>query len=241
LKNSYFQFKQFTIQQDACAMKVCTDACLFGAWLAEKKHLFNNDSQCLDIGTGTGLLALMIAQKNTTNIDAVEIDVAAATQAQQNIQDAAFNKKIQVFNQPIQNFLSQNASKKYDFIFSNPPFYEADLPTNNNKKNVAMHSTALGLKSLIELIAEALLPNGKTALLLPAHRENKVLQYCLTNNLFPTEICYVQQTEKHTAFRIMLLISKVKTTEARNFVTIKINNQYSSAFASLLQHYYLHL
>ncbi|MBK6276532.1 MAG: methyltransferase domain-containing protein [Saprospirales bacterium] len=100
MSNTYFQFKQFKIEQDKCAMKVCTDSCLFGAWL----HVEENVKTILDIGCGTGLLTLMLAQKSAAKIDAVEIDASAYLQAKQNIESSIFSNNISIFNEDILQF-----------------------------------------------------------------------------------------------------------------------------------------
>ena len=118
--NSWFQFKQFTVHQDKCAMKVCTDACLFGAWVANK--LVQNKitaKNILDIGCGTGLLSLMLAQKTNAVIDSVEIDASAFDQAKQNISLSSWKEKIQLYHNSINNF---EPLTRYDFIICNPPF-----------------------------------------------------------------------------------------------------------------------
>ena len=112
MANTYFQFKQFTVEQQNCAMKVCTDACLFGAILADKIYRAQNKvSKLLDIGTGTGLLSLQVAQKNSISIDAVEIDQDSFEQAQQNFINSPWNERVSIFNTDILDF---NSDKKYD-------------------------------------------------------------------------------------------------------------------------------
>ena len=166
MANSYFQFKQFTIQQDKCAMKVCTDACVFGAFVAEylAPQKLNN---CLDIGTGTGLLSLMLAQKNDMSIDTVEINAEAYLQAKENIENSIYKNKISIHNQ---NILEFDNKEKYDFIITNPPFYEGDLMSSQQNKNQAKHNESLTLPKLLQSIIRLLKDNGEFAVLLPFHR-----------------------------------------------------------------------
>ena len=132
MSNTYFQFKQFTIHQDKCAMKVCTDACMLGAWTAGKLG-GSGINNILDIGCGTGLLSLMLSQKINASIDAVEIDADAAKQAGENISASPWAANIRVIHTSLQEFMPK---KKYDLIICNPPFYENDLRSEHENKNV---------------------------------------------------------------------------------------------------------
>src|SRR5450631_3963277 len=117
MPNPYFQFKHFTIRQDRCAMKVCTDACLFGAWLPAKVPA---TARVLDIGSGTGLLMLMLAQKNGGDIHGIELDPDAFGQLGENIAGSPWAKRLQIFEGDVRQYVSQ---EKYDLIITNPPFF----------------------------------------------------------------------------------------------------------------------
>src|ERR1700750_981948 len=133
MANSYFKFKQFTIHQDRCAMKVTTDGCLFGAWCAKEIRAFEfEDPELLDIGTGTALLSLMILQKNKVRIDAVEIEKDAAMQAEENVAASAWADKVKIIHEDILD----GTDKKYDLIVSNPPFYENELTAESENRNI---------------------------------------------------------------------------------------------------------
>src|SRR5450631_830225 len=121
MPNSYFRFKQFVIQQDRSTMKVCTDSCVLGAWTALQ---LGQVKTILDIGTGTGLLALMLAQKSEGLIDAVESDPESAGQARENIGQSSWSDRIRVVEKDARDYLNET---HYDFIITNPPFFESDL------------------------------------------------------------------------------------------------------------------
>jgi len=145
MANPFFQFKQFIVYHDRCAMKVTTDSCVFGAWVAgDMAREERKITTALDIGSGTGLLSLMIAQKNDLDIDAVEIDKEASLQSQENIAASPWKDRIQVENEDARQF---RGVSKYDCIVSNPPFYENELTSERKTKNIAHHSEELTRRS----------------------------------------------------------------------------------------------
>lgn len=235
MPNDYFQFKQFTIWQNACAMKVTTDACLFGAWAAQKFAALKPNS-ILDIGTGTGLLCLMIAQQNNAIIHTVEIDANAAKQAQENIQQTQWQSKIYVHHLNIEAFYFE---EKFDCIISNPPFFQNDLKSKNAARNTALHSEQLSLESLYTNIQRLLNPNGYYAVLLPTHRVASFIQIAQEDYLM--EEVKVHQTVKHNAFRSLLLFSKcnIQPTKTETIFIKDDNNNYTASFVELLKPYYL--
>ena len=237
MSNNYFAFKQFTVQQSDCALKVCTDACLFGAW-ASHQLINNPPTSILDIGTGTGLLSLQLAQKiPSAVIDAVELDPAAAAQAAQNA--AATNFNIQVHNADIKNY----GGKKYQHIISNPPFFENDLKSEHALKNQAMHSTTLTLQNLFTCVNDLLEPLGSFSLLLPFARTNEVEGLAQSHGFTVTHKAVVQQTPNHTPFRVMYIFSKTAfmVAASETSIVIKENESYTPAFIAYLKDYYLYL
>ena len=221
-------------------MKVCTDSCLFGAWMNE--WIFKakpNFSNALDVGTGTGLLSLMLAQNHAFEIDAVEIDDSAFNQAKQNIESTKWNNHINIKHTSLQDF---NPEKKYDFIFSNPPFYENELKSNDSSKNLAKHDSGLSLETLISFIDKNLSDTGFAALLLPFHRKNHI-EYLLKDFSFSIVAqTLVKQSASHNHFRTMIIFSK--QTAIQRLFEINIyeeRNKYSPEFLHLLKAYYLHL
>jgi tRNA1Val (adenine37-N6)-methyltransferase len=238
MPNPFFKFKNFTVWQDKCAMKVTTDSCLFGAWVAEKLSK-QNIEHALDIGTGTGLLPLMLQQKiNINKFDAVEIDCNAATQAIQNFTASSY-KNLHVYNTAIQGF---TAAVKYDLIISNPPFYENSLPSANALKNIAHHGTELLLADLLSISNTLLTKNGWLALLLPYYRMNELEQLLRNNQMHIAEKCKVKPSLQHNYFRVMYVLTHTKLPTNNQSLAIKDeNNNYTAAFTKLLQPYYLYL
>lgn len=235
-----FQFKQFTIHQDACAMKVCTDSCLFGALLQAPSHAKN----ALDIGTGTGLLSLMFAQKfPNIKIDALEIDEIASKQAFDNVSQSVFNQQINIINKPIQAFESEI---KYDYIFSNPPFYENSLKGENSGKNKAHHCSDLSFEELCVSLKKLLANDGEVAILLPTNVSESFIATASENGLYlHTKIAMYARIEKPILRYILLLSNKKVDTVAENQIIIYESNTekqtYTADFIDLLKDYYLYL
>jgi len=242
MANSYFQFKQFMIHQDRCAMKVTTDGCLFGSL---SPTLFDGEGvlNVLDIGTGTGLLALMFAQKKQNAIiHAVEIDKDAYEQASENVAASPWADRIKVFHADAKSF---EYPRKYDVIISNPPFYENELKSDNSKKNFAHHNEGMLLPELLSIIKKNLKTDGTFFLLLPFKRNDEIRKLFTESDMAIQQLTFVRQSIKHNFFRVMLE-GKLKSGEAVetmiNEISIKDEqDQYTPAFIDLLQDYYLHL
>ena len=219
-------------------MKVCTDACLFGAYIANEIQQLPVKN-ILDIGTGTGLLTLMLAQKTSATIDAVEIDAAAFTQGKQNIEQSPWIEKIAIYNSDILQF---QTNKKYDCIISNPPFFEADLKSGDEKKNFAKHDTSLTFTALLNVVTENLSPAGFFSVLLPFHRSNYFEAEAAKINFNLIKKILIKQTPKHNHFRSILIFSTKKLETIQEEIIVKNEEEnYSAKFIELLKDYYLHL
>lgn len=218
-------------------MKVCTDACLFGAFVTNTRLA---TSLCLDIGTGTGLLSLMLAQKNNNaRIDAVEIDKDAAAQAQENFDASPWAENIQVYNEDILAFAP---GKQYDCIISNPPFFEDDLQSPDQGKNNAKHNSTLNLVQLLNFTNEHLAPAGFFAVLLPFHRVEYFIENASKAGFFLTRKILIKQTIKHKFFRGILFFKRLEKKTQYNEIIIKdTDNNYTPGFIELLKDYYLFL
>ena len=241
MPNHYFRFKQFTVYQDKCAMKVCTDACLFGAIVAAYEEM-PAPGRILDIGTGTGLLALMTAQKfQQAVIDAVETDETAAMQAASNFQASPWKDRLNIIHSPVQQY-NHSSVQPYHLIISNPPFYENSLKSDDKKRNLALHSDELNFEELVAAFIRLLADGGIAAVLLPYARGEEFIQAAAKNNLYLLNRVNVKQTVHHNFFRVILFF--MKEIHQPSYHTISIKNErdiYTDEFTALLKPYYLYL
>jgi len=235
--NTYFQFKQFTIHQDQAAMKVCTDACILGAWFSAKIPQYTT---VLDIGSGTGLLMMMLAQRSQAEIHGIEIDLAAYKQLKENITQNDWKTRLKVFPGDARNF---GFPLQYEFIISNPPFFEDDLQSASESEQIAKHSKHLTLDELIQVISNNLQPHGAFGILLPFHRWEYFNQLATRYNFSLTEKLFVRQSPQHPFFRAILHYTRTPDDFAPTFeLTIKnATGGYTPEFVELLKDYYLYL
>jgi tRNA1Val (adenine37-N6)-methyltransferase len=220
-------------------MKITTDACLFGAWCAAEIKIGNSENNSLlDIGTGTGLLSIMIAQKNNCLIDTVEIDKSAAQQAEENIAASPWQERILVHQKNILEY----TGKQYFAIVTNPPFYENELQSTNKKKNEAHHDAGLKLTELFAYLKKHLSQDGHFYLLLPYKRIDEAEKILKREELFIEKKVIVSTSPLHKPFRVMIKGRQLKTTKEESVLYINISKQqYSNEFVQLLKDYYLYL
>lgn len=222
-------------------MKVCTDACIFGAFMARQLTATNTVvKSLLDIGAGTGLLSLLLAQKITdATITALEIDDAATLQAAANFNESPWRNRLQVLHTDVLQFTS---ATKYDCIVSNPPFFEADLKSPDNHKNAAKHDTTLTLDQLLHVADTNLSADGIFAVLLPFHRVDYFINLATSKHLYLVEKLLVKHTAAHPYFRGILLFTRQPATPVENELVIKNNDgSYTDFFTDMLKDYYLYL
>lgn len=246
MSNSYFQFKQFIVNQEKCAMKVCTDACIFGAYISsEEKNKSNDETRILDIGTGTGLLSLMIAQKVKGNIDAIEIDKNTYEQALDNFKKSLWAQRLFASQADITQF---ELHRKYDIIVSNPPFFQDSLQSKNEQKNVAKHATSLPYCALASIAFNSLTDHGRFYILLP-FKEFEVFEKIAAENelilITKTDIRPKVSSEFFRTIGIFTKKSAEKVTAEKptiKLLTIKADTGvYTAEIAQLLKDYYLYL
>lgn len=237
MSNPFFRFKQFSIQQDRCSMKVCTDSCILGAWSALR---LKESKKILDIGTGTGLLALMLAQKSSALIDVIESDRDSAAQARENIAASPWHSRIRLFEQDVR---THTFLDKYDFIITNPPFYESDLRSPVVGKNKAKHDESLMLDQLLMVIRARLRASGDFSILLPFHRTSYFENLAADSGFFMLEKLTVRHTPAHAPSRSIILFSDEEKSESCSSELVIKNEKgkYSPEFSELMKEYYLRI
>lgn len=227
-----FRFKQFEVYQDKTAMKVGTDGVLLGAWAQA-----NSPKNILDIGTGTGLIALMLAQRfSTSTIDALEINKSAALQATENFNLSTWQKRLTVINKPLQDYTT---SKKYDLIVSNPPYFDS-VKKLKTAREQARQTASLSFEELVEHASKLLSNSGELALVLPYESLANILHISRENGLYCYRTCTIYGTQKSKPKRILLQFSKIKKTLEETKLVIEISrHNYTKEYTKLTQDFYL--
>lgn len=230
-----FTFKQFFVAHDRCAMKVGTDGVLLGAWAPVSPAKY-----ALDIGSGSGLIALMLAQRNTQlHIDAVELDADAASQAHENFNASPWSDRLQVFHQDIITF-SEQPHRQYDLIVSNPPYFEPAVACRDEQRDQARYTRTLNHQVLLDSAKRCLAPEGIFCLVLPYDVGEKVEDMALTSGW---SLAYrVQVQDKlHTPYHRMLLglAQKEMETEISSLTLKQQEGSYTHEFIALIQPFYL--
>ena len=232
-----FSFKQFSIQQDQCAMKVGTDGVLLGAW-APIEH---QPISILDIGTGTGLIALMLAQRSSAEqIDALEIDENAFEQAVNNFENSPWSDRLFCFHAGLDEFMEE-PEDEYDLIVSNPPFYSEDYKTENEQRDLARFQDALPFEDLIEAADLLLSENGILAVIIPFKEETKFIDLAKDFELFPMKITHVKGTPTTEIKRSLIAFSRTEKTKISiDELIIEITrHNYTEEYIALTSEFYL--
>jgi tRNA1Val (adenine37-N6)-methyltransferase len=235
-----FQFKQFSIQQDRCAMKIGTDGVLLGAW----SSLDHKPESILDIGTGTGLIALMLAQRAEAGlIDALEIEENAYEQAVDNFERSDWGDRLFCYHAGFDEFVEEmQDEEKYDLIISNPPFYTEDYKTGNENRDQARFADALPLSELIEGASLLLSKNGHFDLVIPFSEESNAIKIAESHSLFPTRITRVKGTEEAPVKRSLISFSFAKKDSKIEELILEISrHNYTEEFKELVKDFYLKL
>lgn len=236
MPTSFFQFKKFTVYHDKCAMKVGTDGVLLGAWatVAEKKKI-------IDVGTGSGLISLMLAQRSDSNaeIQAIDIDASACLQATENIKHSIFNECIQVQLISMREF-ANTTNEKFDLIVSNPPYFKDSLLSPVHERNLARHHNSLTLETLLEDSLKLLADQGCLSLILPYDREEELTKLVGGYHLHFSRKTYIRPVMGADYKRILVEVSRQECVCKQDELTIEASrHQYTTEYIRLTKDFYL--
>ncbi len=234
---SLFQFKQFAVKQDQCAMKIGTDGVLLGAW----SPIDNNPKLVLDIGTGTGIIALMLAQRSDAEqIDALEIDENAYEQAVDNFENAPWGDKMFCYHAGLDEFVEE-PEDEYDLIVSNPPFYSEDYRSENEQRDLARFQEAMPFEDLIDAAALLLSENGIFSVIIPYKEEERFIDMCAEVELFPIKVTRVKGSHKTQIVRSLLAFKRYELAVlVADELVIEINrHEYTDDYIELTKAFYL--
>ena len=235
MSNNYFQFKQFKIIQEKSAMKVGTDGILLGAWTNVE-----NTNTILDVGTGTGLIALMLAQRTKAKITGIEIEKYAAEEATENARNSSWENRIAIENIPFQEFVT-SSKEKFDLIVSNPPFFANSLKSDNKNRTVARHNNLLPFSGLIKGAVKLLNENGRFSIILPVIPAEEFIELAKNEGLNLVRLTKVKPRASKNANRFLMEFTKGDSTLINEYLTIynEDDSNYSELFKQLTCDFYL--
>jgi len=232
-----FNFKQFTVQQDKCAMKIGTDGVLLGAWCP----IDNNPFSVLDIGAGTGILSLMLAQRShAKQIDALEIDVDAYEQCVDNFEKSPWSDRLFCFHAGLDEFIAE-PEDEYDLIISNPPFYSENYKTADSHRDLARFQDALPFEDLVEAVDLLLSENGIFAVIIPYKEEERFIDLCAEVELYPVKVTRVKGSNTTPIVRSLLAFKRYELSVlTADELVIEINrHEYTDDYIQLTKEFYL--
>lgn len=236
VQKSFFKFKQFSINQSVSAMKVGTDGVLIGAW-AES----NNVSQILDIGSGTGLISLMLSQRfPNSSILGIELDRDAYIESIENVARSSWGERIDIVNQSIQAF-AQTCETTYGLIVSNPPFFQTQYRPESESRSRARHNDTLSFADLLTSAKKLLASDGRFCFVIPAESQSEIESLCKEMDLCMAKKCMVYPTPHKPAKRILYSISKQKIETDTEAIVVESHgrHQYSQEYKNLTKDFYL--
>jgi tRNA1Val (adenine37-N6)-methyltransferase len=233
--NHFFNFKQFSVNQQNASMKVGVDAVLLGAWA--KSQTAKN---ILDIGTGTGLLALMMAQKSLAKITAIEIDEIAYKQAVENINNSGWSERIQLINVSLQKFVLLS-KHKFDFIICNPPYFNSSLVSPIKTRTLARHDQSLNLSELLKAVCNLLDVDGRLVLIYPHSRQNELLIKSRELGFFTTHLLEISGNERKSPNRVIIEFSRKESNFSKSKLVVRdsVTNDYTADYKELTKDFYL--
>lgn len=232
MPNPYFSFKKFTVYHDKCAMKVGTDGVLLGAWTN-----VNTSQKILDIGTGSGLVALMLAQRCEASITAIDIDFEAVEQTKINIEASHWKDRMEVFHTDLCNFSPQY---QFDTIVSNPPYFVDSLKCDDIQRNTARHNDTLTSEQLFENVSRMLCQEGEFSLILPFEQTDSAISIAEKHGLYPTRHTRVITRPGLPPKRSLLAFKKHSEEYVSQDLVIELERHvYSTEYIALTKEFYL--
>ena len=231
-----FKFKQFEIKQDKAAMKVGTDGVLLGAWV----HIPESAFSILDVGSGTGVISLMMAQRSYSEvIDAVELNPASYIQTVENFETSEWGDRLFCYHASFQEF-EEEIEDTYDVIISNPPFFTDTFKEETSERTMARHTETLSYEDLLRGTSKLLSEEGTCAFVIPFKEEEKFLAFAKMYGLYPNRICRVKGTEESPVKRSLLQLSKKENAPEISELIIEINRHvYTDDYINLVKDFYL--
>lgn len=231
-----FKFKQFVVNQDKSAMKVGTDGVLLGAWTS----LANHPKSILDIGAGTGVIALQMAQRsNAELIDAIELVEDAYVQCVDNFEQSDWADRLFCYHAGLDEFVDE-MDDTYDLIVSNPPFYDEDVPSGNSSRDIARQNQSLPFEELIEGVAKLLENEGLFSVIIPFKSEETFIKIAKDNGLYPSRITRVRGTSSSDLKRSLMQFGfHLETPKVNELVIEESRHQYTQDYIELTKDFYL--
>lgn len=237
MSSSTFAFKQFVIQQDRCAMKVGTDAVLLGAWIIP-----NGSKKILDIGTGTGVIALMLAQKSQAKITAIDIDNSAIEQASINFKESKFASQLEAIHISLQDYV-KSTPEKFDMIVTNPPYFVDSLKSSDTIRSTARHADILPYNELIDGVKKLLSDRGKFCLILPKNEALLFRELAEQKGLHLSKLLRVRtRLDKDTEKRHIMQFEYQPSEFSESTLVIEKDSRmsYTDEYKNLTKDYYIH-
>lgn len=236
MPNDCFEFKQFKIKQDRCAMKVGTDAVLLGAWVNPA-----DNTNILDIGTGTGIISMMLAQKSNAIITAIDIDKESTEQAQLNVAGSKFFGQIKVHNISFQE-LTKSSEEKFSLIITNPPYFVDSLKSNDDTRKIARHNDSLSFEDLLNGVKKLLEPKGKFCLILPKNEALLFTEIAKTKGLYLSKRLRIRtRSEKESEKRHLMQFEfkESEFSESTLIIEEDSHRNYTQEYKDLTKDYYV--
>lgn len=231
-----FKFKEFTVHQDRCAMKIGTDSVLLGSWAS----IETQPNSILDIGAGTGVLSLMLAQRTSAElIDAIEIDNHAYEQCVENFEQSPWSDRLFCYHASLDEFVNEIVDT-YDFIISNPPFYIDTFKSDNEQRDLARFVDAMPFRQLIESVSKLLSKDGLFSIIIPFSEEKDFIVLASKEHLFPSRILRVKGTPSSGIKRSLIEFSYQEcVVNAEELIIETARHQYTDDYIKMTKDFYI--